>query len=220
MMRIHVFCEGQTEESFVRQCLAPHFEELSCWLNPIVVRTGPHGKGGSSSYEKIRRQILQKCKEDPTAFVTTMLDVYGLPKDFPGRQTPPPPPLNRARFLMQCFQEDIFQPNFLANLTVHEFEALLFSKPEIFSNWFDAPIAGELCAIRSRYPTPEDINQSPDTAPSKRILALCPTYQKKAYGTLIALDIGLATIRKNCPHFDSWLRQLEQIALGEHHESA
>ena len=61
-----------------------HFE------NPILVKTSKKScrkkdKGGVVSYEPIRFQVDQKCKEDKTAWVTTMLDYYGLPADFPGQ---------------------------------------------------------------------------------------------------------------------------------------
>ena len=48
-----------------------------------------------------------------------------------------------------------------------------------------------------------------DTAPSKRILAIIPGYQKPLTGTLAALEIGLAAMRVECPHFDEWLELLE-----------
>ncbi|MFZ5766273.1 MAG: DUF4276 family protein [Thermodesulfobacteriota bacterium] len=83
MTRIHVFCEGQTEDVFVREVLSPHFKRLGIWLNPIVIRTGPQGRGGAVAYGKIKWQVERKCKEDPSSWVTTLLDFYGLPKDFP-----------------------------------------------------------------------------------------------------------------------------------------
>lgn len=54
MTRVHVFCEGQTEEVFVREVLTPYFQRMQIWLNPIIIRTGPQGKGGVSSYGKIK----------------------------------------------------------------------------------------------------------------------------------------------------------------------
>ena len=59
---------------------------------------------------------------------------------------------------------------------------------------------------------PEDINDSPHTAPSKRILAAMPGYQKTFHGPLIACDIGLDAMRAACPHFDHWLKVIEALA--------
>jgi hypothetical protein len=59
--------------------------------------------------------------------------------------------------------------------------------------------------------SPEDINDSPETAPSKRILAAMSGYQKTFHGPLIACDIGIDPMRAACPHFDQWLRALEGL---------
>jgi integrase/recombinase XerD len=46
MMRINVFVEGQTEETFVRELLYEYFLEKNIYLNPILVKTSSTGKGG------------------------------------------------------------------------------------------------------------------------------------------------------------------------------
>jgi hypothetical protein len=45
------------------------------------------------------------------------------------------------------------------------------------------------------------IDDSPVTAPSKRVARLVRRYEKPLFGTLAALEIGLPTIRRECPHF-------------------
>jgi hypothetical protein len=60
--------------------------------------------------------------------------------------------------------------------------------------------------------TPEEINEGATTAPSKRIQAIFPTYQKKVHGPLTVQRIGLDRIRAGCPHFDAWVRLLEDFA--------
>jgi len=71
-------------------------------------------------------------------------------------------------------------------------------------------LEADLEKIREQFATPEDINDSPEDCPSKRIVNLIPGYQKPLYGTLAILEIGLARIRAECPHFDEWLRKLEE----------
>lgn len=214
MNRVHVFCEGQTEDVFVREVLRPHFERFGIWLNPIILRTGPQGKGGISSYGKIRWQVEQKCREDSGALVTTLLDFYALPKDFPAADAGGPS-IMRALTMVEAFQKDIGQPNFLANLVVHEFEGLLFSSPPAFGLWFDRRnVVRAISSVRAEFETPEHINDGPTTAPSKRIFEICITYDKVAHGSLIALDIGLDAIRRECPIFDSWITRLEALATG------
>ena len=215
MTRIHIFCEGQTEDVFVREVLHAHFQPMGIWLNPIIVRTGPQGKGGVVSYGKIKWQVEKKCKEDQNAWVTTLLDFYGLPKDFPAMNTLGSS-VDRAKMVESAFQDDIGKRNFVANLVVHEFEGLLFSAPEAFGDWFDdVKTVSALKQIRNQYETPEDINDGKITAPSKRILKICEKYDKTMHGSLIAQDIGLPTIRQECPMFDQWIKRLEAL-VDEH----
>ena len=65
--------------------------------------------------------------------------------------------------------------------------------------------------IRNKFDTPEDINDSPDTAPSKRIRKIVGSYDKVAEGLLIAADIGLQKLRNECPHFNAWITELENL---------
>ena len=216
MTRVHVFCEGQTEETFVREVLYKHFLPMQIWLNPIVIRTSVQSKGGALSYNRIKRQIESQCKEDPSAWVTTMLDFYGLPSDFPAMDTQADAMI-RANRVEKAFQKDVAHRNFLANLIVHEFEGLLFSDPSVFGEWFDASAAESLRNVRNEHNTPEHINDSRDTAPSKRILNICQGYEKVLHGSLVALDIGLDIIRRECPLFNAWIQRLETLAIEVGH---
>jgi hypothetical protein len=95
---------------------------------------------------------------------------------------------------------------------VHEFEALLFSKPEEIGTALYMPKAAqELRQIRSAFATPEDIDEGPDTAPSKRIIRCCSAYQKAVHGPMVAQRIGLSDMRGQCPHFNQWLTWLESL---------
>jgi hypothetical protein len=106
---------------------------------------------------------------------------------------------------------------FLPYVQMHEFEALLFSDVEKFAwvldGWDDAARKA-LSAIRSEFPTPEDINNHRDTAPSRRILTVFRNgeYSKTEHGPLIAEDIGIAAIRRECAQFDAWVASLEALA--------
>ena len=212
MTRIHIFCEGQTEETFVREVLQDHFQRFDIFVNPIIIRTSKTGKGGVSTYGKIKNQINRQCLEDPTAWVTTMIDYYGLPSDFPGKiNSPAGSSLLVAKYLQESFQQNIDRQNFIANLVVHEFEALLYSNPGAFKEWFNDEAKLKLAAERALFESPEHINDHPITSPSKRIKKLCPKYDKVTHGTLISLDIGLDLIRHECHLFDKWIKRLEGL---------
>ena len=215
MNRVYLLVEGQTEEAFVSELLLPHYARQGLYLNPIIVSTSPGHKGGVTKYAKIKPQIERLCKQDHTAYVSTLFDLYALPQDFPGRNVPNYPVSasgqQKAQFVEKALEQDIDQQNFIPNLLVHEYEALLFTKIDAFQTWTDddsvlKPLY-EICKTTA----PEDINDGPNTAPSKRILSAMKGYQKTFHGPLIACDIGLDAIRANCPHFDSWLKKLEAL---------
>ena len=217
MKRLYLLVEGQTEETFVRELLTPNYAKSSLFITPIIVRTSPVYKGGVTSYGKIRPQLIRLCRQDRTACVSTMFDLYALPNDFPGKSSAQYP-LNgngaqKAAFLEAALTQDVNQPNFIPNLMVHEFEALLFVQPEKFADWTDCTDVVTGLSSVVQHQGPEDINDNPQTAPSKRILALMPEYEKTFHGPLIACDIGLDAMRQTCPRFNGWLQRLEQLVV-------
>src|SRR5260370_18972772 len=106
---------------------------------------------------------------------------------------------------------DIGSPRFTAYLSLHEFEALLFSDPAKIAEALElgARPGTKLARIRNSFPTPEHIDDDPNTAPSKRLLDVYPSYVKTVDGIRILNDIGLETVRQECPHFNDWLTLLE-----------
>ncbi len=216
MIRLNLLVEGQTEETFVRDVLAPYFVGQEIFITPFIVTTSSGHKGGVVSYAKVKPQLIKLCRGDAKAYVSTMFDLYRLPKDFPGKDRKDYPVQGsgeqQAFFLESELGKDISVPNFFPNLLVHEFEALLFTNPQKFSEWEDDwRVLAELQKIASDFDTPEHINNDPLTAPSKRILRLMPKYDKPLHGSLIAYDIGLDAMRAACPHFSAWLRKIESL---------
>jgi len=216
MNYVYLLVEGQTEEAFVRELMVPIYARRGLYLTPIIVSTSPRHRGGMVSYAKVKPQIERLCKQHARAHVTTLFDLYALPGDFPGKGTPAYPTAasgqRKAEFLEAELARDIGQRNFIPNLLVHEFEALLFAKIDAFEQWTDDDrVLTPLRAVRAAM-LPEDINDSPQTAPSKRILAAMPGYQKTIHGPLIACDIGLDVMRSVCPHFNRWLQKIDALA--------
>lgn len=88
--------------------------------------------------------------------------------------------------------------------------------------------AGKLAALVadavSRAGGPERVNDSPRTAPSKRleqwIERHAPVHMrysdrtKVRHGAGLAVRLGLPAIRKACPRFDAWLSRLEGLAYS------
>ena len=216
MIRVYVLVEGQTEEAFVNELLKAYYARVNLYLTPIIISTSPGHKGGVIRYAKILPQIEKLCKQDDGAYVTTLFDLYALPTDFPGKNKPAYEQLSegraKAQFLERELGSDIVAKNFIPNFIVHEFEALLFTDISAFEEWADDDTALDPLRSVRKNNLPEEINDSPHTAPSKRIIAVMPNYQKTFHGPLIACEIGLTAIRQSCPHFDKWLTRLEQLA--------
>ena len=101
---------------------------------------------------------------------------------------------------------------FVPYVVMHEFEALLFSDCDGFARAVGRPeLASSLRAVRERYGSPEEIDDSPDSAPSKRVETILSKYEKPLLGALAALEIGLRSMRAACPGFRCWLERLENL---------
>lgn len=152
-----------------------------------------------------------------------MVDYYALPQTgdraWPGREAAGRLPyVQKAAKVEEAISEDICREmgstfnleRLIPFVIMHEFEGLLFSDCGRFSRAIGRPeLSAELQSIRDQFPSPEEINDSPITAPSKRVEALIQGYEKPLLGTLAILEIGLDTIRAECPHFNEWLARLE-----------
>jgi len=214
MTRLKIVVEGQTEEAFVKQVLAPHLRAYELHTTPIVL-------GGGGSFGKALRTIRVTLSSDPGAYCSTMFDYYGLPPDYPGLNANDCPPSSRLEdrieYLEACLAQAVEDNHrFLPYLQVHEFEALLFADVEVIDRALRLSSAeevrlDELRAIVEHFDHPEQIDDGDDTAPSKRLRRLFPRYDKVLHGELIAHDIGLDRIRAECPHFDDWVSRLETL---------
>jgi len=155
---------------------------------------------------------LVRLVKSNTLTVTTFIDFYALPSDFPGYSddVKVKNSLERVLYLEQKLYEDIGQTNFVPYIQLHEFEALLFISIQGFNYCFgnDMIKIRDFEQILSQFPNPEDINDNPLTAPSKRILKIIPNYQKPFQGGMIALENGIEGILKKCPHFATWVEKL------------
>ena len=178
-------------------------------------------RGGIKPWSTVRKEILNNLHGDAGCFTTTMVDYYGMPLTWPGRSEASRHPLSeRAHCVEAELLADVrqrmggsFNPDrFVPYLMMHEFEAMLFSDCHRFANAIGRPnLASAFQEIRDQFANPEEIDDSPRTAPSKRIEGLVPGYQKPLSGTQAALAIGLDTIRAACPHFNAWLDRLERL---------
>jgi hypothetical protein len=224
--RLLIHVEGETEETFVNEVLGPHLYARG--YSGVSARLMGNARqrdrrGGIRPWSMVKQDIVTHLKEDPQCLASSMGDYYALPQTgeraWPGREMAGRLPFpQKAPTIQDALLEEIcnamgkgFDPRrFLPYVMMHEFEALLFSDCERFAQGIGRPdLAPRFQQIRNAFETPEEIDDSPITAPSKRVQDLVPGYEKPLMGTLAVLEIGLEAIRAQCPHFRSWLERLE-----------
>jgi hypothetical protein len=226
MKRALILVEGQTEERFVKDVLAPHLASLQLYITPTLlttklVKNGPNFKGGVTSFEKfesdLRRLLGGAGMGVNTALVTTMLDYYRLPDDFPGMATRPVPVdlFTRISHVEASLANHFNDGRFIPFLALHEFEAWVFScsntLPAVMTEPAKQPQFASIC---SSVQTPEQINERPGQNPAALIETLFPMYRKPLHGPTATQRIGLQLIRDRCPHFNNWLKRVEGFAAS------
>ena len=212
MIRLAVTVEGATERNFVNRLLGPHLQSREIYPSAILLgsaRSGT-GVGGNVTVERVASDMADHYHSFD--FVTSLVDFYGF--------------RDKGTRTVDQLEQDIVQgvggrlrPNWdrtkvIPYVQLHEFEGLLFS---LVSSFIDVPGASEaalqqLGDIRSLFPSPEEINDNPNTAPSKRIWQMLPEYVKTVDGPQIAQTIGLPAIRAQCPRFNQWVTRLESLS--------
>ena len=207
MTRLAFSVEGQTEEEFVKSVLAGHLRREGVEATPIQLG-GARG-GGNVNVERLVSDMVHLCWSFD--FVTSLVDFYGFRDK--GQMTVEELEERLTQEIQAKIHRGWDQRRVIAYVQRHEFEGLLFSDITAFETVMDAPNQSitQLQRIRSQFWTPEDINDNPDTAPSKRILRAISGYRKALHGPLVAMEIGLDTIRAQCPRFHNWMTRLESL---------
>ncbi len=213
LIRLAISVEGQTEEEFVKQVLAGHLRTKGVEPTPILLgRARGRFGGGNVSVDRLAPEMIHLLHSFDV--VTSLVDLYG----FRGRGS-----MNREELEQHIHEAVVRKMNLSRNqsgifpyVQQYEFEGLLFSEVETFEKaitTIEIPKESieKLRRIREQFPTPEDINDNPETAPSKRIMQLIPRYIKRVHGPLLAEETGLETIRAECPLFDGWVKRLESL---------
>ena len=210
MTRVCIVCEGPTEANFIQQCLAPYLASAGVYAYGSIIQapSGRH-KGGRVTIDRLARHMSHEYH----AFdrLTTLVDFYGF-KDRDGRSRAETEHaiLEKTRALTTGFDARYVLPY----VQLHEFEGLLFTDPAAFEwvqDGWSEDVHQALTSVASAFETPELINDSPETAPSKRILKIFPegAYSKAEHGPLIAESIGIDAIRARCPAFNEWVGKLQ-----------
>ncbi|MGR9053869.1 MAG: DUF4276 family protein [Gammaproteobacteria bacterium] len=220
MIRMYVVCEGQTEETFVRDAIAPNLVDRQIYLTARLISTSRGYKGGGLSYPRVRKFILNCLKEEKDTIVTTFLDLYALDSAFPCFETTRK--INdvheRVARLEHDFKLDISGENptyadrFFPHIQPYEFEGLLFTDiaklVALEADWKKS--LKQLQEVRNSFDSPEHINDGHETKPSARLNTSLksPSYRKKYHGPLAIQSIGVDKVCEQCRHFAEWYAKL------------
>jgi hypothetical protein len=222
MTTVGVLCEGQTEENMVKDFLGPELSEYGIYLVPTLLETktaagGPSHRGGVSKWSKIEKDLRRLLGSTHWAAVTTLIDFYALPQSSPGMADRPMtgPRRQRVEHVEERIAEHIDHPRFIPYLILHETETWVFAAAEQLGELLEEDaLAIELKRQADEKGGPEEVNDSPDTAPSKRLLRLYPEYNKTQDGPEAVTCLGLDALRRACPHFDGWITKLLALTEG------
>lgn len=172
-------------------------------------------------YIKFRNDVMrwiQSNRNHPQYWYTSMLDLYAFPKDsqspYSNALQSIADPYQKIKALEKAIFQDINHPQFIPYVQLHEFEALILVEPDKLITMYPDGLAGINNLKKNlNNQKPEEVNETPHSAPSKRIIKYLPDFagQKAQAGPLVAGQIGLSALRNKCPHFNEWITKLENI---------
>ena len=210
--------EGKTEQDFIKNILSPYLSVRNIFITATQV-SKPGSKGGDVKYSRVVND--NHLKQRSNTIVTTMLDLYGL-KEWPKLQQ-----IRSNRIydnmlenlytetnnaLKGRFKEHEIEHRIIFYFSIYEFEALLFSDPELLAKGLSIKV-DEINKILDKFNSPEKINNNPNSSPSKQLNRLTQdgNLKKISQGISIAKEIGIDKMRAKCPHFNLWVKQLENL---------
>ncbi len=220
LSRVLLLAEGFTEERFVKNVLAPHLLSYGVYLTPTVVNTkvlvsGERLKGGGD-FGKLESNLRGLLRDSAAGAITMFYDYYAFPTNFPPQF--PAPNLadglgaKGADSLEGALATYFNDPRFKPFVHLHEFEAFMFVNAEITAaSLVNRSLEKKIAAERAAFENAEAINDGVNTAPSKRIKRLAPTFDKPLQGVIIAEKTGLPALRADCPRFSAWVAWLESL---------
>ncbi len=218
MNTIIVICEGQAEQEFCNSVLYPHFKNLDVnILSPVISISN----GGIVKWEVLKKEVIEYLKNNnKKTYITTFIDFYGLTgKGYPKHRIVDNVNLRRLvvceiEEAMQDEIEDRYKYRFIPYIQLHEFEALIFTDISILKDWYNQKEILDFDYLEQTIklqPDTELINDSPQTAPSKRLIKAIPKYDKVTFGNILLMEIGLKKLRENNMSFNIWINKLEDI---------
>lgn len=197
MVRIGISVEGPTEERFVKILLVPYFSQKGIYVTPVSIN-------GNVSVDRVKHELENLTYNFD--YVSTFYDFYGFKRKFEGETK-----TTLESRIKGAIKEEL-REKLIPYIQMYEFEGLLFSSPEAIALVLqDESLNAWANNILEDFDNnPEKVNNSTETAPSKRF-EKSTNYRKTTHGPNIAKQIGLVKMRDMCSGFDHWLTTLEGL---------
>lgn len=227
--RVLVVVEGSTENIVLRKLVAPHLGALGIFIHPKIIGSGS-GKGGCVKFPRLVSDMINLHLQEPTSIITSFIDYYGRQGDpWPSETSAKSRGLTAAQ-IAATLENDIraaicadprvdgSRLRLIPYIQVHELEALLYAQPDMLAKevFGDQAKADLLKAELAHLAHCELLNDSPITAPSKRLERHFGAYKKgrgiTSHARLFAEKADLPLVRAACPRFNAWLASLENPA--------
>lgn len=217
MKRVVIVVEGQTEQEFVNQCIAPYmFHKYGIPSVSARLIGTPGHKGGAVKYIRLKKDLDILIRENDT-IISTFIDFFKLGNDFPETTSCQTHKdiSQRITCLEQALADATNSRFFIPYIQKYEFEALLFSSESGFRKYFGQNGCKELEEVNRQFANPEDINST--QPPSYRLVDIVGrhenfAYRKVLYGNILALEIGIEIMMIRCSRFADWIARLGHMA--------
>jgi hypothetical protein len=227
MKRLIIIVEGETELEFVNRLLIPYLVErgLNTHIQGIAIcmSGGGHGFNNIEHFKNTIRPLLSNAD---MPIITSMIDHYGINSEqkLPGyvecvRQAD----VETRIVMMESKLNEAVQAIkpyrfFIPYIQRHEMETLLFSYPESGFDLEDEKIKNAVLDICAEFDSVEDINCTPQGAPSKRLERVFKENNKRYNKGADAVDIaeltGITSMIEKCVHFQIWIATIVETVLA------
>lgn len=212
--RLIFIVEGDSEVDFVENKLLPYLYSVQEALEgewffnaqKITTNRRRNTKGGNVGFEYLRNEV-HRVSAHGHPWITTFLDFFRLPQDFPEFSTDA---IDIDR-MEDAMAKQLSVPNFIPYIQKYEFETLLFTDAEAF-----IPVVDDESQLRiitetiHSYEDAEEINGGPETAPSKRLMHIFG-YEKVHDSHLILENLTIEQICQRCPRFNAWITRIMNL---------
>ncbi|MBW3068894.1 MULTISPECIES: DUF4276 family protein [unclassified Actinomyces] len=216
LRHVMVLVEGQTEQGVLESVFAPVALTHSIYIQPITVITSDTSHGanrGGGNWRKYDDHLRRLLKNTHLSRVGLLIDFYGYPRNAPGYIANGKGESYRQS-LEQALRDHFEDPRFRPLVVKHEIEALALASISAghSTGAFSTKALKQLVKAVEASGGPEEVNNGPDTSPSKRIHRVCRKYRKVQDGRELAERAGAEELLRRCPTFAAWWKSLLEDA--------